>query len=65
MIVLSGTLQSVDRPRLVMSLYEQIDLILKGSAGSSGATATSVLQPTGGPTTSVLRAAADSSHITA
>ena len=48
-----------------MSLYEQIDLMLKGSAGSAGTTATSVLQPTGGPATSVLQAAAGTSQVTA
>ena len=40
-----------------MSLYEQVDSMLKGGAGSAGKFATNVLHPTGGPTTSVLRAA--------
>ena len=48
-----------------MSLYEQIDLILKGSAGSAGKTETSVLRPTGDPTTSVLRAVAEALRVTA
>ena len=49
----------------VMSLYEKIDLMLKGRDGSAGKTATSVLQPTGGPTTSVLRDHAEASRVTA